>query len=292
MKHTKTHLQLAMKRLNPRRRLKRMGKIQPPLSIERDYLRFLVQYLDDMYEILNDRLIKNLHRFAGQLDLNRPDGTRQDSSITEQLLALMDETRLQFAQEYSDEEIRRIARSKGVQVSTYNEKVFKQGIKRIAGVDVFFSQPYLADQLALFTIQNTNLIKSLRDDTLNKVQTTVFEGMKSGLRVEELAKDIRGQIDPWVGNVRARAELIARDQIGKLNGQLNFLRQSELGIRRYRWRTVGDERVRDSHDAKNGQIFSWDDAPADTGHPGEDFQCRCQAEPVFEDLVPGMSVEE
>ena len=46
----------------------------------------------------------------------------------------------------------------------------------------------------------------------------------------------------------------------------------------YIWRTRGDNKVRASHAANNGRIFAWDDPPP-TGHPGEDFGCRCWAQP-------------
>jgi GH24 family phage-related lysozyme (muramidase) len=42
----------------------------------------------------------------------------------------------------------------------------------------------------------------------------------------------------------------------------------------YVWRTVGDEKVRNSHAAFDYQIRAWDDAP----DPGEEFNCRCWAE--------------
>lgn len=48
----------------------------------------------------------------------------------------------------------------------------------------------------------------------------------------------------------------------------------------YIWRTSGDDRVRASHAANNGRIFSWD-APPETGHPGVDYNCRCWAEPYY-----------
>ena len=50
----------------------------------------------------------------------------------------------------------------------------------------------------------------------------------------------------------------------------------------YVWHTRSDEKVRPSHRANDGHIFSWDDPP-DTGHPGTDYNCRCQAIPY----VPG-----
>jgi len=46
----------------------------------------------------------------------------------------------------------------------------------------------------------------------------------------------------------------------------------------YIWRTRGDDKVRPSHAANNGRIFAWDNPP-ETGHPGEDYGCRCWAEP-------------
>lgn len=48
----------------------------------------------------------------------------------------------------------------------------------------------------------------------------------------------------------------------------------------YIWRTRGDNKVRAAHAANNGRIFSWDNPPP-TGHPGEDYGCRCTAEPYY-----------
>lgn len=51
------------------------------------------------------------------------------------------------------------------------------------------------------------------------------------------------------------------------------------GSTHYIWRTQEDDKVRTSHAANDGRLFAWDDRP-DTGHPGEDYNCRCWAEPV------------
>jgi len=51
--------------------------------------------------------------------------------------------------------------------------------------------------------------------------------------------------------------------------------------------------VRPDHAANDGQIFSWDISPP-TGHPGEDYNCRCYAEPAFKDppIEPVFIIEE
>lgn len=48
----------------------------------------------------------------------------------------------------------------------------------------------------------------------------------------------------------------------------------------YIWRTQGDDKVRPSHAANEGKIFAWDNPPA-TGNPGDEYGCRCTAEPYY-----------
>ncbi len=87
-----------------------------------------------------------------------------------------------------------------------------------------------------------------------------------------------------------RSKLIARDQVGKLYGQLNASRQKDIGVEKFTWRTVGDERVRDEHEALDGEVFSYDDPPEE-GLPGEEVLCRCSAEPLFSDLLAAADEE-
>ncbi len=61
-------------------------------------------------------------------------------------------------------------------------------------------------------------------------------------------------------------------------GELSLKAAQEHPTTHYVWRTRGDGKVRATHAANNGRIFSWDNPPP-TGHPGEDYNCRCTAEP-------------
>ncbi len=68
-----------------------------------------------------------------------------------------------------------------------------------------------------------------------------------------------------------------RDQFEHLNWRIEL---KELGdAPGYIWHTEQDDKVRDSHHFNDGKTFQWDLPPA-TGHPGEDYNCRCWAEPV------------
>ena len=46
----------------------------------------------------------------------------------------------------------------------------------------------------------------------------------------------------------------------------------------YIWRTKDDDKVRSSHAARDGKIFNYN-VPPEGGNPGEDYNCRCWAEP-------------
>jgi len=80
--------------------------------------------------------------------------------------------------------------------------------------------------------------------------------------------------------MKNRAKLIAQDQVGSLNGQLTKFRQTGIGIKQFRWITIGDDRVRAEHAALNGKIFDWDNPPS-IGFPQQPIRCRCRAEAVF-----------
>lgn len=66
-------------------------------------------------------------------------------------------------------------------------------------------------------------------------------------------------------------------------GLINQLRQQDLGIERYIWRSQDDAKVRESHAEYDDQVFRWDEPPAG-GHPGQAHNCRCHAEPVSPDV--------
>jgi len=64
------------------------------------------------------------------------------------------------------------------------------------------------------------------------------------------------------------------------SGLINQLRQRDLGIVQYIWRSRDDAKVRDSHAAYDDRVFRWDDPP-EGGHSGEAHNCRCYAEPIL-----------
>ena len=134
--------------------------------------------------------------------------------------------------------------------------------------------------------ENVALIKSIPKDTLSEMQGIVSQGFQTGATLTSIEKEIRNTYHVK----RSSAKLLARDQIAKLNGELTKQQQTDAGVEEYIWSDSGDGRVRESHHALNGKRFRWDDPPVVTPpgkpvrrcHPGQDYQCRCVALPVFD----------
>jgi SPP1 gp7 family putative phage head morphogenesis protein len=276
--------------LKKRRRMPKLASIQPPSALERQYFNDIKKILADIYDAY-DKILDQMEAPAAKLEKSLPAGSRQDAGERE-IASMLNRVRVVLGNKYTQQELEKVINKNLNSVKRYNNGKNKDLFKRVAGVDLFMDDAPLETLMNMATMDNVNLITTLIGDVEKKVENTIFSGFRAGLRHEEIAKDVRKYLNPNAKdslgrsqNVVYKAQFIARDQVAKLNSQISQSRQSELGIKRYVWRTSGDERVRDSHKKKEGKIYRWSDPPEDTGHPGEDFQCRCTAEPVIDDIL-------
>lgn len=172
--------------------------------------------------------------------------------------------------------------------SRFQKEQLDRQIRAAVGVDVFRAEPDLSKLADGFVSENVALIKSIPDSFFSDVEVTVARGIREGM----LPGDLADAIEERFGVTEDRAMLIARDQIGKFAGQVNEARQTELGIDKYVWRSSNDERTREGHLERDGEIFSWDDEPEDAGggpgHPGEPINCRCFAEPDLSQILESL----
>lgn len=136
------------------------------------------------------------------------------------------------------------------------------------------------------TVVNTNieanvaLIKSIPQQYADKLEALVHNALQTGQTNEELAQAIK-QLGV---STDYRARLIAADQMGKINADINEKRQRSLGVDSYDYWTSKDEKVRPLCKSHHGKTFRWDSPPAG-GHPGKKVRCRCTALPNYEDIL-------
>ena len=285
-------LQNLIKRLNrKRRKLRKPPKWLFPTPMEREYLRGILELLKALEEAVEAILIPELARLEREVSGPRPDGItgkmpvpQRGDDWVDDVPKLMRAIVLQVGNRY-EEGAAALAIDIGQKTSRWNSAQWQRILKTVLGVDVFRSEPWLHETLKGFGAENVALIKSIRDQSVTKIEGMTMRALQAGTRHEQLALAIREEY----GNGKKRAALIARDQVAKLNGNLTMLRQKNAGVKHYVWRTSMDERVRPSHAALEGKEFAWTGSPAPPeGHPGQPIQCRCTAEPAMQELFAEM----
>lgn len=164
--------------------------------------------------------------------------------------------------------------------------------ERDMGIDIFSDSTEISEYVQLSIANNVQLITSIPDQYLTQVESIVMTNVRGGGRPSSIAKSLQQQL----GVTERRAKMIARDQTSKVNGDLNRMRQQDVGFEYFKWSTSHDERVRDRHEdisekrtAYGVGVYRWDNPPlSDRGTPiicGQDFQCRCIAIPVSNEEV-------
>lgn len=247
-----------------------------PKTIEMEYAKAMILHIDRAKHALtplNDAL-------AGLIASARAErGDRFDANETSRVRELIGKARDALTQATRPSEVETLATSFGMRTQAFNKVQLGRQVRAALGADVFASDHRINTILDHFVSENVALIKSIPSQVVDQIEGIVNRGFTNGMLSSDLAEEIDRRFD--VGESRAR--LIARDQVGKLYGQTNAYRQQDLGITAFIWRTAGDERVREEHADLDGEQFDYDDLP-DEGLPGEPIQCRCYAEPVFDNL--------
>ena len=166
------------------------------------------------------------------------------------------------------------------QTNTLSREQWQMQAKSALGIDLT-ADPNVSPMLTSFRDQGVGLIRSMGREKIARVRSILDEG--AGDRVEDIAAKIREETQA----TPARAQLIARDQVLKLNNGVTQARHVAAGVTEYVWRTSRDERVRSRHKELEGTTQAYTEPPVvdrRTGrraHPGGDYQCRCTAEPII-----------
>lgn len=126
-------------------------------------------------------------------------------------------------------------------------------------------------------------VKNFADEQVVKLRQLVEKSLFEGLNDQNLVDAIQKEFNV----TKNKAMFLARQETGLLVSAYRKVTYSTVGSKQYKWSTSHDDRVRTMHKELDGKIFSWDDPPVtnekgDRNHPGEDWQCRCQAIPIFE----------
>jgi SPP1 gp7 family putative phage head morphogenesis protein len=183
-------------------------------------------------------------------------------------------------------------------VFDFNEGQYEKGAKSVLGVEFPVGEDWWPEAKKYWCDENYKHIWKTLNDYKDNVSALTEQAVTSGWSVKTLAERIHA-LD--TKTTTGKANFIARDQIGKLNGHITQRRMESVGLTMYIWETSGDERVRPSHEMMDGGLCRWSDGTvysqdggktwiprpsgAVTVHPGFDPQCRCTATSYWDELV-------
>jgi len=251
------------------------------MGVAVDYQRELRGMIGELYDLALELLEPHLEEIAAPAHLDSRE-VRQDSPKL--IGRIVKDIAVAYGQRFPESRISQMALRFGKRAAEWNRAEVAKQFKAVVSVDLPEPGEAVALQMEAFRSSNVNLITRMTREALDKIQETLERRSRQGARVEDLRRELMEQ----QGFSKSRAQLVARDQVLKYNGELTQLRHKEAGVERYEWSTSQDERVREEHAALNGTIQRWDDPPVvdrkrnRRHHPGEDFQCRCVAIPVFD----------
>ena len=206
-----------------------------------------------------------------------------------------------------EEQYERLAQGVVSRAESATTEAFVKSVNQAVGVNIrpMLDKEDMVEYVQSASWHNAQLIKSVPEEYLKRVETAVVGGIRSGYAPAKIAQDIREA----TGVTQRRAELLARDQTAKLTSEITERRQRQAGIKYYQVITANDERVTGKPGGKypNARISCWGIANQDIGygkgvyrwdqgaswggekglHPGRHhINCRCVAKPIMEWELP------
>jgi len=290
------------------RKLKAMRWIFP-YAIERQYRVFIKKWMKDFRDLTTVR-VKKLSKWKEELNPKRNDTFAEDMfKWNKEMLDIQKKST-------SRKNLARPVLKVAEETNEFNREQFEKFSTEAIGINFYDEEPWVDDVLEAWQVENQSLIKGLSDDYIKKINTAVSDGVMQG----KLLKNIRKDILKIEGVTKNRATLIARDQIGKLNGKLTQRRMQEADLDLYEWLTANDERVRGrpggrypkarpSHwiMQRRTNLYRWDNQDlfsTNKGktwikryqsmtktHPGMAIMCRCTALPYLDELIGEIDTE-
>ncbi|MFL2133019.1 minor capsid protein [Desemzia sp. FAM 23990] len=252
--------------------VKKIPKTIYPHRAEQQYAKKLKKHFSELGDYVLEELSGTLSEIDSELKKQQ---IREDVNVSQRVKNIFKKIRKQSLEYVGEKEVSKEAGQFIKNISTVNKSnVAAQ--ERVKGINPIDNESWLKSYMDEKVKENVGYISSIRDETLDKFEEIVKNGVEKG----QSAADIKDALVERSGISENRAAFIARDQTGSILGQMNAKRHTQSGIKAYRWRDSDDLAVRDSHAERDGKIYFYAD---DELLPGEDYNCRCVAEPVFDD---------
>ena len=243
-----------------------------------DAIEFMVSQMAQRFrnQVLNQLQAGTVEKFADA----------QGGNYTAVLLRLAKDVKRKLLKQFDDERLEAVSRQVLSKLDKKQRAEFYARVAKVVGVDVqsLIAKEAMKASTNALMLETAQWIKTLRDETLDKFTNNTLFAMTQG----ESLDTIVSQFDSVVSERKNHARFLARNQVQNYNSITTKIRAQNLGITKAIWRTAGDERVRHSHEDRDGKEFDLSEGLysfVDGKYllPGVDFNCRCDQEMI----IPG-----
>jgi SPP1 gp7 family putative phage head morphogenesis protein len=188
----------------------------------------------------------------------------------------------------------------GLDIFDHVEDVFESDVKKAMSVNPTLSKESKKEIAKDYIKSKQYPIKRERETLSKTALSRIYDDRVKKYSVDfagELVADLRNELSASLIqgiNISKVREIVADKLKLKSEFKINFIAQQETqlfvskvhiqqakqaGSKQYRWVTIGDSHVRETHRELNGKIFDWDHPPVVSenpirrAHPSEDFRC-------------------
>lgn len=266
-----------------------------------DVIEFMVAQMAQRFQnqVLGKIQVKTVEKFADEA----PDSDdvevlarykfadAQTGNFASVLLRLSKAAKKSLLKQFSDDRIDTITQKALGKLDKKSKEEFYKRVAAKTGINVteLIAKEGLKSTTNALMTETSQWIKTLRDDTFQKFTNNTLFAMSQG----ESLDTIVSQFDDVVSERKNHAKFLARNQVQNYNSITTKIRAQNLGITKAVWETAGDERVRPSHEDREGKEF--DLAEGLYSHedglyllPGTDYNCRC----TYTMIIPETMEEE
>lgn len=258
-----------------------------------------IQYVDNAFSgDFNAEISKALKSYGAQYDKQRKTFTIAPQDLPMEVLAAVNEyadaakdlhVRLDSLLKKLERNMEAAVREKEIdstRVIGKMEKGFNKAYSEAIGKEELSdrAKKELADDYS----HNMKLwIQKWCRETIQDLRVSVEKNAKDGYRFDRLVDRVQNRYDVS----KTKAEFLARQETALFVSKHRQQRFEDVGITSYVWQTADDSNVRDSHKKLDGKIFEYanppivDEATGRRANAGEDFNCRCVANPI----LPGVT---
>lgn len=260
------------KRPNTRRRIIPLRPIELPAMLASDLYAKAYRPIIDVWRTGADMVLDQYKRTLAEITGDSPEQATATISAVEAISA----TALVTVQLQLEEWAARVER--------FHRGRWRGAVLSATSVDIgeLVGAGDMRMPLSAAIERNVGLIKSVSDETRQRIGDAVFRGFQQRVPAEQTAEEFKH----FIGMSERRALNIAADQTVKIGAALNDERRREAGMSTWQWHHSGKPHYRPEHKARNGKRYD-DDAksgehkpPLD--RPGQLPFCGCTSRAILD----------